>query len=213
MMGASSPQPPDVNVELFRILGEDSVLHGERPAALSDEMLVTMYRHMRFIRLVDERMLTLQRQGRISFYGACTGQEVAVIGSGMALEARDWVYPALREGGVALLRGFEFEDYVAQLFGNAADKTLGRQMPCHYSDRSSNFVSLSSPIATQLPQAIGTAWAMQLRGDDAVVIGYMGDGATSEGDFHVAMDLAGLHKLPIVLFQLPCSSRQFSFVS
>ena len=201
---------PSIDLELFQILSEDGALIGERPSSLNDEALEAMYKHMRFLRLVDERMLTLQRQGRISFYGACTGQEAAVIGSGLALEPQDWVYPALREGGVALIRGFDFEDYVAQLFGNAADKTLGRQMPCHYTDRGTHFVSLSSPIATQLPQAIGTAWAMKLRGDEAVVIGYMGDGATSEGDFHVAMNLAGLHNLPIVLF---CQNNQWAISS
>jgi len=193
------------DTSLFQLLDESGTLHGK--TRLSDEDLVFLYRQMRFLRIVDERMLTLQRQGRISFYGAATGQEGAVMGSGMAMEANDWIFPALREGGVALLRGFDFSQYIAQLFGNSVDRSLGRQMPCHYSDASINFVSLSSPIGTQIPQAIGAAWAAKIQKNPDVVIGYMGDGATSEGDFHVSLNMAALHKLPVVFF---CQNNQWA---
>jgi pyruvate dehydrogenase E1 component alpha subunit len=189
----------------FQLLDAEGVLHGK--TSLPEKDWVSIYRHMRFIRIVDERMLTLQRQGRISFYGAATGQEGAVIGSGYALQSNDWVFPALREGGVALLRGYDFNQYIAQLFGNSADETLGRQMPCHYSDARTNFVSLSSPIGNQIPQAVGVAWAAKIQGNPDVAIGYMGDGATSEGDFHVALNMAGLHKLPVVFF---CQNNQWA---
>ena len=166
-----------------------------------------MYRAMCLVRVVDERMLTLQRQGRIGFYGAATGQEAAVIGSGWALEPRDWVLPALREGGVALLRGYSLADYTNQLFGNRTDLLKGRQMPCHYGDRKVNYVTLSSPIATQLPQAVGVALAQKLEGAGAITIGYMGDGATSEADFHVAMEFAARLKAPVVFF---CQNNQWA---
>ena len=100
-------------------------------------------------------MLTLQRQGRISFYGAATGQEGAVMGSGMAMESNDWIFPALREGGVALLRGFDFSQYIAQLFGNGVDRSLGRQMPCHYSDASIHFVSFPARLEPKFPKRLG----------------------------------------------------------
>ncbi len=190
---------------LFQLLDEHGVLHGD--TTLSDNSLLRIYETMRFIRIVDERMLTLQRQGRISFYGAATGQEGAVVGSGFAMAANDWIFPALREGGVALLRGFDFEQYIAQLFGNARDTTLGRQMPCHYSDAKINFVSLSSPIGNQIPQAVGAAWGARIQKREDVVISYMGDGATSEGDFHVALNTAALHKLPVVFF---CQNNQWA---
>ena len=194
-------------LKAFQILSDDGKTLKKRPASLTDEDLVSLYQKMRFQRLVDDRMLTLQRQGRISFYGACTGQEAAVIGSGFALQEQDWVFPALREGGIALMRGLSFDDYVAQLFGNGLDPGLGRQMPCHYSSRAANYVSLSSPIGNQIPQAVGAAMASQIQEKSDVVVGYMGDGATSEGDFHVAMNFAGLYELPIVLF---CQNNQWA---
>ena len=97
-------------LKAFQILSEDGKTLKKRPASLTDGDLLSLYKKMRFQRLVDDRMLTLQRQGRISFYGACTGQEAAVIGSGFAIEEQDWVFPALREGGIALMRGLSFDD-------------------------------------------------------------------------------------------------------
>src|SRR6185503_13164456 len=105
---------------------------------------------MLFQRALDQRMLNLQRQGRIGFYGTARGQEGAAIGTGAAFEPGDWVFPALREGAVALWRGMPLEHYVAQCFANSADPTKGRQMPSHYSSRKALYVSLSSPIATQV---------------------------------------------------------------
>lgn len=169
--------------------------------------LLFLYREMLRLRLLDQRMLTLQRQGRVGFYGTATGEEAAVIGSAYALQKQDWIYPALRQGGAALLRGYPLVEYISQCMGNAGDGTKGRQMPSHYCYRPANFVSWSSCIATQLPHAVGTAWAMKLRGDRAVTMAYLGDGATSEGDFHVAMNFAGVFKVPVVFF---CQNNQWS---
>jgi pyruvate dehydrogenase E1 component alpha subunit/2-oxoisovalerate dehydrogenase E1 component alpha subunit len=152
-------------------------------------------------------MMTLQRQGRIGFYGACTGQEAACIGSAFALRPTDWIFPALREGAAMLLRGFPLVPYIAQVFGNRGDITKGRQMPSHQAARSVNQVSWSSCIGTQLPQAVGAAWAAKLKGEDAVVMAYMGDGATSSADFHVAMNLAGVSKAPVVFV---CQNNHWS---
>ncbi len=169
--------------------------------------LIRIYSEMLKLRLLDQRMLTLQRQGRIGFYGTATGEEAAVIGSAFALREDDWIFPALRQGGVALLRGYPLVEYISQCMGNAADKTKGRQMPSHYCSRHANFVSWSSCIGTQIPHAVGVAWAMKLRGDPNVAIAYMGDGATSQGDFHVAMNFAGVFKVPVVFF---CQNNQWS---
>lgn len=197
-----------VNTEPPRqILDEDGNLIGDIPTPLTDSNLVELYRHMRRIRVIDERMLPLQRQGRISFYGAATGQEAAVVGSGYALSPQDWVFPALREGGVALMRGYDLWLYIAQLFGNITDVTSGRQMPCHYTSRAHHFVSLSSPIGTQLPQAVGAAMGMRIRGEKKATIAYMGDGATSEGDFHVSLRFASHHRAPVVFF---CQNNQWA---
>ncbi len=168
---------------------------GPRP---SPELLLRLYREMLRLRTLDERMMTLQRQGRVGFYGACTGQEAATLASAIALEPSDWIFPALREGGAMLLRGFPLVPYLCQVFGNSGDETKGRQMPSHMASRSVNQVSWSSCIGTQLPQAVGAAMAARIKGDRTVVAAYMGDGATSEGDFHVAMNFAGVFKPPVV---------------
>src|SRR5256885_14925252 len=165
---------------------------------LSPELLVRLYREMVRLRVVDERTMTLQRQGRVGFYGACTGQEAATIASAAALEPGDWIFPALREGGAMLLRGFPLVPYLCQIFGNVGDETKGRQMPSHMASKSVNQVSWSSCIGSQLPQAVGAAMAARIRGDRTVVAAYLGDGATSEGDFHVAVNFAGVFKAPVV---------------
>jgi len=164
------------------------------------EDLLRLLRHMRMMRVLDQRMLSLQRQGRIGFYGTAAGQEAAVTGSAYALRPTDWVFPALREMGVSLWRGTTFTEIVCQLIGNSGDVLIGRQMPCHFSDRKVLSVAWSSVIATQLPHAMGAAWAAKLRGDDTVMMGYLGDGATSTGDFHAAANFAGVLAAPVVFF-------------
>ena len=203
MSSASDTEP------LFQILAEDgTVAPGAAiPAYLGDADLLRLHRLMLRQRLLDDLMLTLQRQGRIGFYGAATGQEAAVFGSGEALGEDDWILPALREGGVALMRGYPLKDYLAQCFGNALDRSLGRQMPCHYGAKEQHYVTLSSPIATQLPHAVGVAWAMKLQKTRAVCMAYLGDGATSENDFHTALDTAARFRLPVVFF---CQNNQWA---
>lgn len=176
--------------------------HRLSPAQLGD-----VYRAMLLIRTLDERMMTLQRQGRVGFYGSCTGQEAACIGSSFALRATDWIFPALREGAAMLLRGFSLVPYISQVFGSSGDPAKGRQMPSHQSSRSVNQVSWSSCIGSQLPQAVGAAWAAKLQGHDTVVMAYLGDGATSSADFHVAMNFAGVFKPPVVLV---CQNNHWS---
>lgn len=174
---------------------------------LSPADLQRMYRFMSLSRLLDDRMMKLQRQGRIGFYGTASGEEAAVVGSAFALGESDWVFPALRQGVAALMRGMPLEVFVAQCIGNAMDVAKGRQMPVHYSYRSANFVSWSSCIATQLPHAVGMAYAAKYKGDKAIALAYLGDGATSEGDFHVAMNFAGVLQAPVVFF---CQNNQWA---
>lgn len=157
--------------------------------------------------MIDEKMVLLQRQGRIGFYGPITGQEGAAIGSVAALEPRDWVVPALREAATALYRGLPLDTYIAQLFGNSGDWIQGRQMPCHHTYRDGNYVAMSSCVGNQLPCAVGIAMAAQYRKDPVVVLAYLGDGATSEGDFHSAMNFAGVYKSPVVFF---CQNNQWA---
>jgi pyruvate dehydrogenase E1 component alpha subunit/2-oxoisovalerate dehydrogenase E1 component alpha subunit len=183
----------------FRVLSPEGRLAGPAPD-LTPEALRDLYRLMRRLRGFDQRMMNLQRQGRIGFYGPASGQEASTIGSAYALERRDWIFPALREAGALLVRGYPLRKMLAQLYGNRLDDALGHQMPCHYTSRELRFVAMSSCIANQLPQAVGAAWAARIRGDPVVVVGYIGDGGTSEGDFHAALNFAGVFRTPCVLF-------------
>jgi pyruvate dehydrogenase E1 component alpha subunit len=192
--------------DLVQILRPDGTLAGE--PGVDPVEAQRLYRAMRLIRIMDERLLALQRQGRIGFYGEARGQEAAIVGSAAAIRDGDWIVPALREAGVGITRGLPLHQYVAQIFGNAHDHGKGRQLPCHPCDRGVNYVVMSSCVGTQIPHAVGVAMAMKIAGDTGkMAIGYMGDGATSEADFHVAMNFAGVFRPPVVLF---CQNNQWA---
>lgn len=193
---------------LFQLLREDGTPVDEAAlAGLDRELAVRLFEGMVRIRVTDARMMALQRQGRIGFYGEAVGQEAAIVGSAAVSRPEDWIVPALREAGVGLYRGLTLDSYIAQIFGNAGDPTKGRQMPCHPCDRENNYVVMSSCVSTQIPHAVGIAMAMKIKGDKKVCFGYMGDGGTSEGDFHVAMNFAGVTKCPVVLI---CQNNQWA---
>ena len=174
---------------------------------LSEETLLYLYRTMVQVREFDRRMLVLQRQGRIGFYGPILGQEAATVGSVAAVDEGDWIFPALREGAAAMMRGLPMKLAVAQLIGNDIDLCKGRQMPCHYTWRKGNYIAMSSVIGTQISHAVGAAMAAKTRGDKTVILGYMGDGATSATDFHSGMNFAGVTKAPCVLI---CQNNQWA---
>ena len=165
------------------------------------------YRALRRIRLLDERMQALQRQGRVGFYGSCTGQEAVPVALGFALEKSDWVFPALRESSLLLVRGFPLATYLAQVFGCEGDVQKGRQMPSHMSGRSANVVSWSSCIGTQLTHAVGAAWAAKMRRESMVSAACLGDGATSSADFHAALNFAQVFRVPCVFV---CQNNQWA---
>ena len=160
--------------------------------------LRAMYRAMLATRLFDTRGMNLQRQGRIGFFVPSSGQEASQVGTAFAAAKDDWIYPSYRTHSIAILRGVPFRTLCDQLYGNATDLLLGRQMPNHFSLRAWNLVSVSSPIGTQITQAAGTARAMQIRGDKQAAWVYFGDGGTSEGEFHAGMNFAGVWKAPCV---------------
>jgi len=149
---------------------------------------------------MDERCLTLQRQGRIGFYVPLQGQEAAQIGCAMALTPEDWIFPAYRELGVALARGVPVQLLLDQFIGNSGDQLHGRQMPNHYGYRKYNFVTASSPVGTQITHAVGAAMAAQRRGDPIVTIAFFGDGTTSSNDFHAGLNFAGVFQTPSIFF-------------
>ncbi len=177
------------------------------PAGVPDARRVEAYRWMVLARLVDERCLTLQRQGRIGFYVPLEGQEAAQIGCALALEAADWIFPAYRELGLALVRGVPLETLFDQFIGNSGDVLKGRQMPNHYGYRDRNFVVASSPVGTQITQAVGAGLAARRRGDAIATIAFFGDGTTSSNDFHAGLNFAGVFRAPTIFF---CQNNQWA---
>jgi pyruvate dehydrogenase E1 component alpha subunit len=165
---------------------------------LSDSELMKMYRAMVLTRSFDIKSMNMQRQGRIGFYVPCAGQEAAQVGSASCAANGDWLFPTYRDVGVAMVRGLDLQEMFAHLMGNSSDAMLGKQMPSHWGYKEINFFSVASPIAAHLPVAVGTATAMKLKKKKDVVLTYFGDGATSEGDFHVACNFAGVNSAPIV---------------
>ena len=184
--------------DVVRVLGPDGSLDARNDPGLSPEEVVHLYRHMLLTRLVDDRLVTLQRQGRIGFHIGSLGEEAAIIGSAYALRKQDWLFPCYREFGAALLRGMQLERYIDNMFGNANDPVKGRQMPDHYTCKAAQFGSVSSPIGTQITQAVGFAWAAKIQKRDLVALTYFGEGATSSNEFHNGLNFAGVFKAPTV---------------
>jgi 2-oxoisovalerate dehydrogenase E1 component alpha subunit len=183
---------------LYRVVDEQGSVADEAELTMPDAELLRLYRWMVLERLLDERMVTLQRQGRIGFYIGSIGEEATIFGSAAAMAPQDWIFPSYREHGAAFLRGLPLEIFMCGLFGNAGDAVKGRQMPCHESWAPGRFVSISSPIATGMSQAVGAAWAARIKKDDMVPLSFFGDGSTSANDFHTGLNFAAVERLPVV---------------
>jgi pyruvate dehydrogenase E1 component alpha subunit len=186
--------------EVIGVLKEDGSPDPSLDPDLTEDEARQLYRHMVETRFLDERLTALQRQGRIGFHVGCLGEEGAIVGAAFAMREQDWLFPCYREFGAALLRGLDFQRFIDNMFGNANDTVKGRQMPDHYTSREKHWVSISSPVGTQITQAVGFAWGAKLRKEDLVTLVYFGDGATSSSDFHAGMNFAGVFRVPTVLF-------------
>ena len=180
-----------------QILAPDGTLTGAAPS-LDRTVLHDLFVHMLNVRCTDQRMLKLQRAGRVGFVGTAEGLEAAIIGSAAALEKRDWLWSGLREGGAAVMRGLPLSEYLAQMYCNANDTAKGRQMCNHFQHKGSNYPSWSSVIGTQITHGVGAAYASMVRGEDVVHGIWMGDGATSSNGFHSGMNFAAVWKAPAV---------------
>jgi pyruvate dehydrogenase E1 component alpha subunit len=184
--------------DCFFILNENNTVDAKREPKLDKALLLRMYRNMVLTRAYDERGMMLQRQGRIGFYVPSTGQEAIQIGTAAALTPTDWVFPSYREPGVCIYRGASLHTMLCNLWGNADDVSKGRQMPVHYSFADLRIFSISSPISTQVIQAVGAAMAAKIKKEKDIAISYNGDGGTSENDFHTGLTFAGAYKAPAV---------------
>jgi 2-oxoisovalerate dehydrogenase E1 component alpha subunit len=184
--------------DLLTVLGPDGRADPAADPRLDAQLVVRIYEAMLRTRLLDDRMLGLQRQGRISFHVGCRGEEAAIIASAAALRETDWIFPCYREVGALLWRGFPLASYLANMYGNSDDPVQGRQMPDHVTGKRYRYASVSSPIGTQIMHAVGFAWAAKLRRDDLVTAVFFGEGATSTPDFHTGLNFAGVFKVPTV---------------
>jgi pyruvate dehydrogenase E1 component alpha subunit len=187
-------QPPALwaGTEPQRILAPDGTPVGDPDVGLSPEDLRGLLRWMVLARRLDRECIALQRQGELTVYPGFEGQEAAQLGSAIALGPEDFVWPTFRELAVALQRGVDPVQYLQYHRGTWHGGP--------YDPRATHFGPICIPIATQIVHAAGYALGQQLDSSDAVSIAYFGDGATSEGDFHEAANLAGVWRLPMVLF-------------
>jgi 2-oxoisovalerate dehydrogenase E1 component len=181
------------------MLGLDNV-RDHSALGLSDDQLLDMYRTMLLARKLDERVWALNRQGRVPFVVSVAGHEGTQVGAAFALDPeKDWSLPYYRDVAFNLAMGLTPRDLFLSVFAKAADPaSAGRQMPNHWSEPDLNIFSASSVIATQFPHACGIAHRLKATGQPGVVMVSSGEGATSEGDWHEAMNFAGAHDLPIV---------------
>jgi pyruvate dehydrogenase E1 component alpha subunit len=174
--------------------GSAGAVHG-----MSHAELEHCYRTMVLVRAFDDVCLKLQRSGRIGFSIPNKGIEATQVGAASALRKTDWIFPSYRDFGMALYHGVTPRAMMDNMYGNAGDSAKGRQMPVHFSfDEPIHFVSISSPIGTHIPQAVGAAYAMKLRGEDHVALASFGDGGTSSLGFHSGLNFAGVWKAPVV---------------
>lgn len=169
---------------------------------LTDDDVLEMYRLMVLSRKVDERMWLLNRAGKMPFVISCQGQEAAQVGAAFALDREiDYIAPYYRDVGVVLAFGMTAEDILMSGFGKAADPNSGgRQMPGHFGQRKNRIITGSSPVTTQVPHAVGFALAAKLQKENFVTFTSLGDGSTNQGDFHEALNFAGVHQLPVITF-------------
>ncbi|CAG9765218.1 unnamed protein product [Ceutorhynchus assimilis] len=186
-------------IPVYRVMDRTgNILDATQEPQIKDEILLKMYKDMSVLNVMDKILYESQRQGRISFYMTNYGEEATHIGSAAALTLDDLVYGQYREAGVLMYRGFSLQDFVDQCYGNSDDKGRGKQMPVHYGSKDLNFVTISSPLTTQMPQAVGSAFA--LKGTNKVVVCYFGDGSASEGDAHAALNFSATLECPVIFF-------------
>jgi TPP-dependent pyruvate/acetoin dehydrogenase alpha subunit len=183
---------------LRRVLDDDGEpLPGARVPSIADATLARMFEVMALTRILDHRMMQLARDGRIGFYVSSLGEEASQFAAA-PLRATDWVFPSHRDQAAWLWRGYAVPQFIDQLFGDRDDPSKGRQMPVHHSASWLHMVSISSPVGTQIPQAVGAAYAARRTARDDVAMALFGEGATSTGEFHVGLNFAGVWKAPCV---------------
>jgi 2-oxoisovalerate dehydrogenase E1 component alpha subunit len=196
---AAAAETHPLTTGLVRVLGDDDRPVGAWDPKLDADTLRKMLRDMVTVRIFDDRMYRAQRQGKTSFYMKCTGEEAIAIAAATALGREDMHFPTYRQQGLLIARGYPLTEMMCQIYSNKGDKLRGRQLPIMYSDKAHGFFSISGNLGTQFPQAVGWAMGAAIKGDSRIAMGWIGDGATAEGDFHSAMTFAAVYNAPVIL--------------
>jgi len=185
--------------ELVRVLDDDAVARGPWNPQLESTQLLEAMRLMVLVRQYDDRMLRMQRQGKITFYMQSLGEEAVSIGAGMALRPGDMLFPAYRNQGLYILRDTGLVEMMSHCLSNTHDFCRGRQMPVFYQNAKNRVFTISGNLATQYPQAVGWAMAAAIKGEDDISASWVGDGSTAEADFHYALTFAAVYQAPVIL--------------
>jgi 2-oxoisovalerate dehydrogenase E1 component alpha subunit len=196
---AAARETHSLAYDLIRVLDEDGQAKGPWNPRLDADHLRRGLQAMILTRAFDDRMHRAHRQGKTSFYMKCTGEEAIAIAQAMVLTREDMTFPTYRQQGILISRGYPLATMMNQIYSNASDPILGRQLPIMYSSKEYGFFTISGNLGTQYPQAVGWAMASAYRGDDRIAAAYIGDGATAEGDFHNAMTFAAVYRAPVIL--------------
>ena len=203
-----TPRPPidapaasirDLAYGMVRVLDADGRARGPWAPQLDPPTLQKALRAMLLTRAFDDRMFKAQRQGKTPFYMKCTGEEAAAIGQVFALNRDDMCFATYRQQGILIARDWPILDMMAQIYANSLDRTKGRQMPVMYSVREAGYFSQSGNLGTQYPQAVGWAMASAYKRDSRIASGWIGEGASAEGDFHHALAFASVYRAPVIL--------------
>lgn len=189
----------ELATQLIRVLDDDGKAVGPWATEEAPALLLQGLRAMLKTRLFDTRMLKAQRQKKLSFYMQCLGEEAIAVGQTLALRPDDMHFPTYRQQGILIAREAPLEEMICQLLSNARDPLKGRQLPVMYSYRDLGFFSISGNLGTQYIQAVGWAMASAIKGDTRIAAGWIGDGATAEGDFHAALTFAHVYRAPVIL--------------
>jgi 2-oxoisovalerate dehydrogenase E1 component alpha subunit len=184
---------------LIRVLNEDHKAVGAWNPRLDPAVLIKGLRDMVLTRAFDDRMVRVQRQGKISFYVKSTGEEATAVAFANAIEKDDMCFPSYRQQGFLIARGCPLVEMMCQCFSNARDPMKGRQLPVLYSFREYGYFTISGNLGTQAPQAVGWAMASAYKGDDRIAVTFIGEGTTAEGDFHHALNFAAVYRAPVIL--------------
>jgi pyruvate dehydrogenase E1 component alpha subunit len=185
-------------IEFLSILDEHGKLDRSLEPPIAEETLLRLHHTMLLARRFDERLLSLQRQGRIGTFPPITGQEAAHLGAVAMLQPSDWIVPAFREMAADIWRGRSLESII--VYNNGFNEA-GR-IPAERND-----MPIAIPVGSQILHAVGIAWAIKYRGRDDVAVTFFGDGATSQGDFHEALNFAGVFQVPVVFV---CQNNQWA---